>query len=73
MEGGDIVDRQSMANNLRELRLKKGLTQAETAKIFGVSPAAWGMYETGKRIPRDELKVQISKYFNRTVQTIFFK
>ena len=67
------MNRDKVASNLKELRQKKGLTQTEMAEILGISTAAWSMYENGRRIPRDDMKVQIAKYFNRTVQTIFFK
>lgn len=67
------MDRTTVASNLKALRLKKNMTQAEVAKELGISVGAWGMYETGQRIPRDELKVKIGEYFNRSVQNIFFR
>ena len=30
------------------------------------------MYETGKRIPRDEIKIKLADYYQKTVQQIFF-
>lgn len=67
------MNRETVAENLKELRQKKGLTQTEIAEVLGISTAAWSMYESGRRVPRDDLKVQIAKYFGRTVQTIFFR
>ena len=60
----------TLANRLRKLRGDK--TQAYIAKQLGISPSSWAMYENGDRIPRDEVKVQIAAYFNKTVQEIFF-
>ena len=55
---------------LRELR--GGKTQEEIAKDIGITKSAWAMYERGERIPRDEVKVKIAKYFGRTVEELFF-
>lgn len=58
------------AHKLRTLRGDK--TQAYIAAQLGISPSSWAMYENGDRIPRDEVKIQIAAYFNKTVQEIFF-
>lgn len=42
------------------------------AEAIGVSISALTMYETGKRVPRDELKVKLANYYGRTVQSLFF-
>lgn len=62
----------SMALKLRELRRKNKMTQHEVAEIIGVSDAAYAMYETGKRIPRDEIKRKLSKVFQKPIGYIFF-
>lgn len=60
----------STASKLRELRGDK--SQQEIAKAIGVTKSAWAMYERGERIPRDEVKLQIAKYFGIPVQDIFY-
>lgn len=55
---------------LRSLRGQK--TQEEVAEALGITKSAWAMYERNERIPRDEVKVRISRYFGRSVQDIFF-
>ena len=55
---------------LRELR--GGKKQEEIAKDIGITKSAWAMYERGERIPRDEVKVKIAKYFGRTIEELFF-
>lgn len=55
---------------LRELRGEK--SQAEVAKAIGVSDSALSAYENGDRVPRDEIKVRLAQYYNKTVQEIFF-
>ena len=66
------MDREKMAQVLRSLRREKGETQAEVAKSVGISASAYAMYETGERVPRDDIKVMIAKHFNRSVKGIFF-
>lgn len=64
------MDRSKIAERLAKLRGKR--TQAEVAEAIGVSPSAYSMYETGERIPRDEIKIRIAKFYKRTVNSIFF-
>ena len=64
------MDRSKIAERLVKLRGKR--TQAEVAEAIGVSPSAYSMYETGERIPRDEIKIRIAKFYKRTVSSIFF-
>ena len=44
----------------------------EVAAAIGVSLSAIAMYENGERIPRDETKIKLAKYYNTTVQKLFF-
>lgn len=60
------------ASKIRELRRQKGFTQREMAELIGVSEGAIGMYETGERIPKDDIKIKISKLFDKPVGYIFF-
>lgn len=59
-----------MANKLKKLRNNRDA--AAVAKACGISRSALGMYETGARIPRDDVKIRIAKYYNKSVQEIFF-
>ena len=44
----------------------------EVAKAVGVSFSALCMYETGKRIARDEVKMRLADYYGVPVEDIFF-
>ena len=44
----------------------------EVAAAVGLSLSAIAMYENGERIPRDETKIKLAKYYNTTVQKLFF-
>lgn len=49
---------------LKELRLSKGITQVELARLLGISRSAVGMYEGGSREPDFETLELIADYFN---------
>lgn len=57
----------------KKLKILRGdMTQNEIAHALGITKSSWAMYETDRRMPRDEVKVKIAEYFNKTVQEIFF-
>ena len=62
-----------IADNLRYLRKKKGVTQTEVAKTLGIPVSTYNAYETGQNVPRDPMKRKIANYYSRSVQYIFFK
>ena len=62
----------SKAIGQRLIRLRGSRTQEEVAKAIGASLSAVGMYERGERIPRDEIKLAIAKFYDTTVQAIFY-
>ena len=64
------MDATVIGKRLIELRGEK--TQEEVARDLGISLSAVGMYERGERIPRDEVKIAIAKYYDTTVQSIFY-
>ena len=55
---------------LRGLRGDK--SQKQIASELGITKSAWAMYERNERTPRDEIKVRIAHYFQKTVQEIFY-
>ena len=73
-EGGVIIpEAKIIGSRIRTLREKRKLTQKQLAERIGVSDSAIGMYESGERIPRDEIKVKISSVLGKSVHYIFFK
>jgi transcriptional regulator with XRE-family HTH domain len=56
----------------RLIELRGNRTQEEVARANDISVSAIGMYERGERIPRDELKIRLAAYYNKSVQEIFF-
>ena len=64
------VIKMSCGAKLRALRGEK--SQELIAKELGITKSSWAMYERNERVPRDEVKIRIAKYFGKTVQEIFF-
>ena len=64
------MNKEIIAKRLVELRGDR--TQSEIAKEINVGPSTYAMYETGKRIPSDAVKIKIARLFGKTVQEIFF-
>lgn len=64
--------RKEIGRRLRSKRLEARKDQAEVGKAVGLSPAAIGMYERGERVPRDETKVELAKFFGVDVQSLFY-
>ena len=62
----------SVAERIKEERLKRELSVDEVAKGCGISVSAVQMYECGQRVPRDEIKVSMANFFGLTVQELFF-
>lgn len=56
----------------RLIDLRGNRTRAEVAGANGISVSALAMYETGKRIPRDEIKLSLARYYKTSVEYIFF-
>lgn len=56
----------------RLIKARGSRRREEVAAACAVSAAAIGMYETDKRVPRDEIKVRLAHYYRTTVQALFF-
>ena len=53
--------------NLKEIRIKKGLTQRQVADYIGCAPSVYSRYETGDREPSIDILMQLSRYLNVTI------
>ena len=52
---------------LKEIRKKKRLTQLKVAMDLNISREAISYYETGKRNPDLEMLINMSRYFNVSI------
>lgn len=70
VKGGDEMNAQEIGKRLRELRGERTIT--EVAEALNISQSTISMWETGERIPRDEMKVKLSLYYGKSIEEIFF-
>lgn len=56
-----------MQLNIKDIRVRKNLTQAEVANALGVSSVVYSRYETGARQPSIDIIVQLADFFCVTV------
>lgn len=57
----------TLGNRIKFLREQKDINQSEFAKILGIANSTLSQYETGQRIPSDEIKLKIANYFKVTI------
>lgn len=55
---------------LRQLRGKRSIK--ETANALSLTETSYIKYERNERVPRDQVKRDIAKFYNTTVSEIFF-
>ncbi len=65
------VEESAMKNRIRELRLKRGWSQAELAERLGVSRQTVIAIEKGRYDPSLPLAFRIAKVFGEPIETIF--
>lgn len=58
------------AENLKRIRTKNGISQAELAKALHISQGTVGNWETGKRTPDTDMLKTISRFFRVTVDEL---
>jgi len=61
-----------MENNLRVLRATKRITQEDLAEALGVTRQTVLAIENGKYSPSLELAFKMAKYFETSIEKIFF-
>ena len=57
--------------NEKLIELRGNRTQEEVAKALGISVSALSMYEQGKRVPRDEIKIRMANYYDISLESLF--
>lgn len=64
------MDGMKIGERLRALRGDQ--PREAVALAIGVTAQAVANYETGARIPTDEIKLRLAEFFDKTVQEIFY-
>ena len=60
-----------ISNQIKQLRLRKGITQEAMAKHFGITPQAVSKWERGVATPDISMLPDISAYFGVTIDELF--
>jgi putative transcriptional regulator len=58
-------------NEVRSLRLQRGISQAELGAALGVSRQTINSIETGRYLPSLPLALTIARYFETAVEEVF--
>ena len=56
--------------SIKDIRIRKGLTQSEVASALGVSSVVYSRYENGKRQPSIDTLIQMADIFGVTVDCL---
>lgn len=57
----------NMGENLRKLRIERGMTQIALQMQTGIEQALISKYENGERIPPTETLIVLADYFNTNI------
>lgn len=57
-------------NALKDIRVKKGLTQGEAASLVGVQQATWSKWENGSTAPTEDNLKRIEEVFGLTNEEV---
>jgi len=58
-------------NEVRALRVARGLTQADLANALNVSRQTINAIETARYVPSLPLAIELAKFFGRPVEEVF--
>ncbi len=61
-----------IGEKIKNLREKNNISRENFANAVKISQSALSMYENGQRIPRDEVKLRIARFFNTSIEELFF-
>ena len=61
-----------IGEKIKNLREKNNISRENFANAVEISQSALSMYENGQRIPRDEVKLRIARFFNTSIEELYF-
>ena len=67
------MDNKEIGSRIKSLREANGETQQDLADFLGVTQPGIEHYESGRNVPRDEMKRAIAEHYGTTVQKLFFE
>lgn len=69
--GGEQMNAQRIGEKLKALRSNQ--TLKEVSGILGISDSALNAYELGLRVPRDDVKIKLAKYYGQSIESLFYE
>ena len=66
-----MLDKNNYQNNIKQFRVREGLTQEELAKKINTSRQMIGLIENSKTIPSVEIALELSKILKEPIENIF--
>ena len=57
---------------IKNLREAENISRETFCDDVEISLSALSMYETGQRVPRDEIKLKIARRLNTSIEALFF-
>lgn len=68
-----MLDKNNYQNNIKQFRVREGLTQEELAKKINISRQMIGLIENNKTIPSVEIALKLSKVLKEPIENLFFE
>lgn len=66
-----MLDKNNYQNNIKQFRVREGLTQEELAKKINISRQMIGLIENNKTIPSVEIALKLSKVLKESIENLF--
>jgi len=67
-----MLDAKVIGERIKKLREDNHLSRSELCNAADISLSALTMYETGQRVPRDEVKLRLSRCLNTSLEGLFY-
>ena len=67
-----MINKKTIGDRLRKERSERGMSMSVAAAAIGITKPALSNYENGWRVPRDEEKIKIARYYEKSVEDLFF-
>ena len=62
-----------MESRAQRLKSARGdIPRIKVCNDLGIALSTLSMYETGQRVPRDEIKVKLAKYYGVSIEDLFY-
>ena len=72
-KGGEtMISPNIIGTRIKNRREELGMSREIFCQAVGITQSAASMYETGQRIPRDEIKINIARVLKTTIEALFF-